>query len=74
MLKRAARGHEDSGVLGTGQGELALDCRMCPQPDWNLPPGFDEINWDEMDEDQRCVVKGIQQACETNKNLDTNTS
>ncbi|KAJ7712131.1 hypothetical protein B0H16DRAFT_1342977 [Mycena metata] len=53
MIKRAARGHEDSGVLGTRQGELALDCRMCPQPDWNLPPGFDEINWDEMDEDQR---------------------
>ncbi|KAJ7030293.1 hypothetical protein C8F04DRAFT_961776 [Mycena alexandri] len=53
MLKRAARGHADSGVSGTGQGELALDCRMCPQADWNLPPGFDEINWDEMDEDQR---------------------
>ncbi|KAJ7036055.1 hypothetical protein C8F04DRAFT_1181827 [Mycena alexandri] len=53
MLKRAGRGHEDSGVRGTRQGELALDCRACPQPDKNLPEGWDEINWDEMDEDRR---------------------
>ncbi|KAJ7016376.1 hypothetical protein C8F04DRAFT_981782 [Mycena alexandri] len=53
MLKRAGRGHADSGVTGTGQGELALDCRMCPQPGKNLPEGWDEIDWDQMDEDQR---------------------
>ncbi|KAJ7044201.1 hypothetical protein C8F04DRAFT_942455 [Mycena alexandri] len=53
MLKRGGRGHDDSGVAGTGQGELALLCRACPQPDINLPDGWDKIDWDEMDEDQR---------------------
>ncbi|KAJ7023225.1 hypothetical protein C8F04DRAFT_970391 [Mycena alexandri] len=53
MLKRGGRGHADSGVGGTGQGELALDCRMCPQPEKNLPEGWSEIDWDRMDEDQR---------------------
>ncbi|KAJ7699121.1 hypothetical protein B0H16DRAFT_1349289 [Mycena metata] len=53
MLKRGARGHADSGVGGTQQGELALDCRMCPIPEKNLSAGWDVINWDEMDEDQR---------------------
>ncbi|KAJ7030498.1 hypothetical protein C8F04DRAFT_1263797 [Mycena alexandri] len=52
-MKRAARGHDDSGVAGTGQGELALDCRMCPQPEKNLPEGWDKIEWDKMEEDQR---------------------
>ncbi|KAJ7473901.1 hypothetical protein B0H11DRAFT_1918709 [Mycena galericulata] len=53
MLKRAGRGHDDSGVRGTKQGELALPCRACPQPGINLPEGWDEIDWDNMDEDQR---------------------
>ncbi|KAJ7121219.1 hypothetical protein C8R46DRAFT_929142 [Mycena filopes] len=54
LLKRAARGHDDSGVAGTAQGELAEPkCRMCPMPGANLPEGWDKINWDEMDEDQR---------------------
>ncbi|KAF7352102.1 CxC2 domain-containing protein [Mycena venus] len=53
MLKRAGRGHDDSGVCGTHQGELALPCRACPQPGINLPEGWDEIDWDTMDEDQR---------------------
>ncbi|KAJ7120555.1 hypothetical protein C8R43DRAFT_900678 [Mycena crocata] len=53
MFKRAARGHEDSGIDGTEQGELALLCRACPQPNWNLPEGWDAIDWDSMDEDQR---------------------
>ncbi|KAJ7023233.1 hypothetical protein C8F04DRAFT_1193689 [Mycena alexandri] len=48
MLKRAGRGQEDSGIKGTAQGELALDCCACPQPEKNLPEG-----WEEMDEDQR---------------------
>ncbi|KAJ7019525.1 hypothetical protein C8F04DRAFT_975501 [Mycena alexandri] len=55
LMKRGGRGHDDSGVAGTGQGELALPCRACPQPDINLPDGWDEIDWDEMDEDQRHV-------------------
>ncbi|KAF8164506.1 hypothetical protein K438DRAFT_1775479 [Mycena galopus ATCC 62051] len=38
-MKRFKRGHEESGVRGTGQGELALKCRACPQPGWNLPEG-----------------------------------
>ncbi|KAJ7144741.1 hypothetical protein C8R43DRAFT_891177 [Mycena crocata] len=53
MLKRRGRGHADSGISGTKQGELGLRCRACPQPGWNLPEGWDRINWDEMDEDQR---------------------
>ncbi|KAJ7020780.1 hypothetical protein C8F04DRAFT_1274533 [Mycena alexandri] len=53
MLKRVGRGQEDSGIKGTGQGELALDCRACPQPKKNLPEGWENINWDDMDEDQR---------------------
>ncbi|KAJ7166472.1 hypothetical protein C8R43DRAFT_1085948 [Mycena crocata] len=52
LYKCAAQGQEDSGVEGTAQGELAIPCRACPQPDWNLLPGWDDINWDELDEDQ----------------------
>ncbi|KAK6974650.1 hypothetical protein R3P38DRAFT_3335637 [Favolaschia claudopus] len=37
MMKRAGRGHSSSGVSGTAQGELALQCRACPQPARNLP-------------------------------------
>ncbi|KAJ7092132.1 hypothetical protein C8R43DRAFT_908197, partial [Mycena crocata] len=53
MFKRAGRGHADSGVAGTQQGELATLCRGCPQPDWNLPEDWRTIDWDNMDEDQR---------------------
>ncbi|KAJ7446032.1 hypothetical protein B0H11DRAFT_1930374 [Mycena galericulata] len=55
MLKRAGRGHDDTGTRGTKQGELALPCRACPQPGMNLPEGWDKIDWDSMDEDQRYV-------------------
>ncbi|KAJ7807758.1 hypothetical protein B0H14DRAFT_3482945 [Mycena olivaceomarginata] len=41
------------GVRGTGQGELALPCRACPQPGVNLPPRWDQIDWAQMPEDQR---------------------
>ncbi|KAJ7705920.1 hypothetical protein B0H16DRAFT_1345957 [Mycena metata] len=54
LHKRAGRGHEDSGVNGTRQGELAEPrCRMCPIPEVNIPEDYDKINWDEMPEDQR---------------------
>ncbi|KAF8122730.1 hypothetical protein K438DRAFT_2004166 [Mycena galopus ATCC 62051] len=53
MMKHAGRGHDPSGVKGTAQGELALQCRSCPQPGKNLPEGWDRINWDEMPEDLR---------------------
>ncbi|KAJ7828215.1 hypothetical protein B0H14DRAFT_2367149 [Mycena olivaceomarginata] len=56
MMKRAGRGHDSSGVAGTAQGELALQCRGCPQPGKNLPDGWDRINWAAMPEDLRCVV------------------
>jgi hypothetical protein len=58
MMKRAERGHDNSGVAGTGEGELVLPCQACPHPEMNLPEGWDEVTWDEMDEDQRCVVCG----------------
>ncbi|KAJ7694502.1 hypothetical protein B0H14DRAFT_2283807, partial [Mycena olivaceomarginata] len=53
ILKRGGRGNDDTGVRGTGQGELALQCRACPQPGINLPPGWDKIDWARMPEDQR---------------------
>ncbi|KAJ7113911.1 hypothetical protein C8R44DRAFT_740790 [Mycena epipterygia] len=52
-MKRAGRGHADSGVLGTAQGELVLRCRACPQPGRNLPPDWDKIDWESMPEDLR---------------------
>ncbi|KAJ7036080.1 hypothetical protein C8F04DRAFT_1258196 [Mycena alexandri] len=52
-MKRAGRGHTESGVAGTAQGELALTCRVCPQPGKNIPDGWDRINWAEMPEDLR---------------------
>ncbi|KAK7008474.1 hypothetical protein R3P38DRAFT_2551217 [Favolaschia claudopus] len=42
--KRAKRGHAEGGVFATGQGELALQCRACPQPGWNLPEGWENID------------------------------
>ncbi|KAJ7024853.1 hypothetical protein C8F04DRAFT_1269860 [Mycena alexandri] len=53
MYKRAGRGHANSRIAGTKQGELALDCRSCPQPGKNLPDGWQNINWAEMPEDLR---------------------
>ncbi|KAJ7048755.1 hypothetical protein C8F01DRAFT_1276102 [Mycena amicta] len=53
MMKRAGRGHDQSGVYGTAQGELALQCRACPQAGMNLPDGWNNINWDVMEEDLR---------------------
>ncbi|KAJ7019709.1 hypothetical protein C8F04DRAFT_975338 [Mycena alexandri] len=41
MLKRAGRGHDPSGVWGTGVGELAVDCPVCPNPKVNLPEGWE---------------------------------
>ncbi|KAJ7446857.1 hypothetical protein B0H11DRAFT_1745318 [Mycena galericulata] len=41
MLKRAGRGHDPSGVFGTGSGELAIECPVCPHPGVNLPEGWE---------------------------------
>ncbi|KAH9848497.1 hypothetical protein C2E23DRAFT_739298 [Lenzites betulinus] len=46
MLKRAGRGHDPTGVDGTREGELAIRCPACPQPDINLPP-----NWEDASDD-----------------------
>ncbi|KAJ7659740.1 hypothetical protein DFH06DRAFT_1326761 [Mycena polygramma] len=53
MMKRAGRGHDPSGVNGTGQGELTLACQACPHMGRNLPNGWNTINWDAMPEDLR---------------------
>ncbi|KAF7375725.1 CxC2 domain-containing protein [Mycena sanguinolenta] len=42
MLKRAGRGHDLSGVWGTAPGELAIQCPVCPDPDVNLPAGWEQ--------------------------------
>jgi hypothetical protein len=42
MLKRAGRGHDPSSVMGTGAGELAVECPVCPNPKVNLPEGWDK--------------------------------
>ncbi|KAG6839258.1 hypothetical protein C0991_004358 [Blastosporella zonata] len=37
MLKRAGRGHHESGAGGTAAGECAVVCPACPTPSVNLP-------------------------------------
>ncbi|TFK79058.1 hypothetical protein K466DRAFT_469378, partial [Polyporus arcularius HHB13444] len=41
LAKRAGRGHDHTGIAGTCQGGLAVDCRACPKPGVNLPPGWE---------------------------------
>ena len=36
-LKRAGRGHDPTGVDGTQEGTLVVECPACPQPGRNLP-------------------------------------
>ncbi|KAF9019901.1 hypothetical protein BDZ89DRAFT_1093800 [Hymenopellis radicata] len=40
MMKRGGRGHDPSGIEGTGEGELALRCPACPHPGINLPDNW----------------------------------
>ncbi|KAJ7707026.1 hypothetical protein B0H14DRAFT_3099605 [Mycena olivaceomarginata] len=42
-MKRFKHRHDASEVRATKQGELALKCRACPQPGWNLPDDWDKI-------------------------------
>ncbi|KAF7342850.1 CxC2 domain-containing protein [Mycena sanguinolenta] len=42
MLKRGGRGHDASGVWGTAPGELAVVCPVCPDPNVNLPDGWEK--------------------------------
>ncbi|KAI0038809.1 hypothetical protein FA95DRAFT_1505012 [Auriscalpium vulgare] len=41
MMKRAGRGHDPTGIAGTGAGECAVTCPACPIPEVNLPEGWD---------------------------------
>ncbi|KAJ7587055.1 hypothetical protein C8J56DRAFT_1083227 [Mycena floridula] len=41
MLRRAGRGHDKTGPLGTKQGGLSVLCRACPHPGVNLPEGWE---------------------------------
>ncbi|KAE9390037.1 hypothetical protein BT96DRAFT_959877 [Gymnopus androsaceus JB14] len=40
--KWRGRAHNQTGVQGTAQGELAVECPACPHPGWNLPPNWKE--------------------------------
>jgi hypothetical protein len=42
LLKRSGRGHHETGVEGTRPGELAVDCRACPQP-WTTPEDISQV-------------------------------
>lgn len=39
-LKWAGRGQDHAGVVGTSQGELAVECPACPHPGRNLPDNW----------------------------------
>ncbi|KAJ7605673.1 hypothetical protein DFH06DRAFT_1348526 [Mycena polygramma] len=43
-MKRSQRGHRAGGARATKQGELTLMCRACPQPGWNLPDNWENID------------------------------
>ncbi|KAF8069148.1 hypothetical protein FPV67DRAFT_1448949 [Lyophyllum atratum] len=43
MMKRSARGHDPNGpVAATKEGDCAVLCPACPQPDKNLPEGWED--------------------------------
>ncbi|KAJ7117958.1 hypothetical protein C8R43DRAFT_901603 [Mycena crocata] len=50
-MKRAGRGHANSGVNGTAQGELVPLCRSCPQFGKNCPMHCATMDWSTMPED-----------------------
>ena len=54
MLKRAGRGHDASGTLGTRPGDLAVVCPACPHPGVNLPQ-----NWTEVHKDNQCILPKV---------------
>ncbi|KDR64862.1 hypothetical protein GALMADRAFT_82591, partial [Galerina marginata CBS 339.88] len=41
LMKRGGRGHDETGVKGTKDGELAVVCPSCPHPGINLPVGWE---------------------------------
>ncbi|KAJ7042741.1 hypothetical protein C8F04DRAFT_1207805 [Mycena alexandri] len=43
-VKRMKAGHLAGGVKAIKQGGLALKCRACPQPGWNMPEGWESAD------------------------------
>ncbi|KAJ7765189.1 hypothetical protein B0H16DRAFT_1454369 [Mycena metata] len=43
-VKRMKAGHLAGGVKAIKRGELALKCRSCPQPGWNMIEGWEEAD------------------------------
>lgn len=41
LLKRSGRGHDPTGVEGTKEGELVIQCPSCPHAGINLPVGWE---------------------------------
>jgi hypothetical protein len=41
MLKHAGRGQDPLGAEGTQQGELTVECPVCPHPGRNFPDGWE---------------------------------
>lgn len=54
LFKRGGRAHEETGVMGTAPGELAVLCPACPYPDINLPD-----DWEFVPSDQAYVRAAI---------------
>ncbi|KAF9470579.1 hypothetical protein BDN70DRAFT_777251, partial [Pholiota conissans] len=52
MLKRGGRGHDEAGVAGTKDGELAVQCPSCPHPGINLP-----ADWRDVPEDKKFLYR-----------------
>ena len=44
MIRRGGRGNDrDEDVANTKPGELAVQCIACPDPEINLPVGWDKV-------------------------------
>ncbi|EEB97678.1 hypothetical protein MPER_02956, partial [Moniliophthora perniciosa FA553] len=41
--KRFGRAHDPTGLAGTQPGGLTVLCRACPQPNVNLPEGWEKV-------------------------------
>jgi hypothetical protein len=46
LFKRRGRYSLPGGAASTSAGELALPCRACPQPQVNLPDGWEKASPD----------------------------
>ncbi|TFK53211.1 hypothetical protein OE88DRAFT_1643867 [Heliocybe sulcata] len=61
-MKRGGRGHDESGISGMEEGELALMCRTCPQPGINLLMGWEKARpdkaWNHLCKNQ-CMDRGL---------------